>query len=726
MKSRLASRRSLSLFLTLQMLMFSALPALASDGGLVPTLVEKQIQPLDAGTADAFGYSVALFGDTAVIGARNDAAGRGSAYVYTRQRFNWVQQQKLTALDAETSDFFGYSVAVYGDTAIVGAWGDSADAGSAYVYVRSGTTWSFQQKIVPLDPAAGDRFGLSVAISGDTAIIGADVSDANGVDSGCAYVFVRSGTTWTEQQKIAPPGTGAGDRFGAAVALFGGTAVIGALCDDDRGTDAGSAYVFTRSGTTWSQQQKLTATDGAAGDYLGFSVAVCVDTIVVGAFHDDDEGSSSGSAYVFARSGTTWATQKKLTASDAEPGDEFGWSVAVSGGTIAVGARSNFGAVFDSGAAYVYTRSGAAWAEHPKLVAGDGITNDQFGAAVAVSGGTILVGAPANDGGAIDSGSVYGFTFDASPLPPGVVRVAGANRYATSIECSKRGFPAGAPTVVVATGANWPDALGGSSLAGASRGPLVLTPTATVPAEVRAEILRLGATKAYVLGSAAAVATGVESALVAMLGRANVTRLGGASRYETARKITDEVALRMAGIVEGNVVFVATGANFPDATAAAPIAARLAFPISLANPATGAVYLPPWTAAVFILGSTSAVSAPVEAALDAIPGLAVQRIGGTDRYETAALIAQLGISFGMSTDGAGLATGTNFPDALSGGAMLGNLSSVILLTPPGYLGSAARLKLEALAPQINTLFIIGGTGAVSASTEAEAKVAGGL
>ena len=248
-----------------------------------------------------------------------------------------VEVAKLVADDGATNDFFGFSVALSGDTAVIGAFRDSddvkgVDSGSAYVFTRSGTNWGQQAKLTATDGAANDTFGGNVALSGDTAVIGAlgDDDDVNGVDSGSAYVFTRSGTSWSEQAKLSAADGAAGDEFGYSVALSGDTAVIGAARDDDKGNDSGSAYVFTRSGTSWSQQAKLTAADGAAGDVFSISVALSGDTAVIGADLDDEKGDNSGAAYVFTRSGSTWSQQAKLTADDGAAGDLFGIRVALS------------------------------------------------------------------------------------------------------------------------------------------------------------------------------------------------------------------------------------------------------------------------------------------------------------------------------------------------------------------------------------------------------------
>ena len=306
-----------------------------------------------------------------------------------------------------------------------------------------------------------------------------------------------------------------------------------------------------------------------------------------------------------------------------------------------------------------------------------------------------------------------------------LLRVAGDDRYGTALDASQEAFPA-ADTVVIATGANWPDALGGSALAGATHAPLLLTRPDYLPGTVRAEIERLGATKVYILGGTAAVNATVENELVGMLGRAGVVRLGGSDRYGTARLVADESIRVLGGGYSGDAL-VATGSNFPDATAGAAVAAALGRPILLANAANGDVYLPSATRRVTILGGPMAVSENIEISLRYRLGAGnVVRAGGATRYETAVLIAGVGIAGGMSWDGVGIATGANFPDALAGGAMLGARGSVLLLTTPSQLSLETQAALAANAGAINTLHIFGGTAAVSAGVEDEIRQTTGI
>jgi FG-GAP repeat len=374
----------------------------------------------DAEAGDNLGRSVAISGDTVVVGALNDAdAGTqsGSAYVFVREPDgSWSQQQKLTASDAAFAARFGKSVAIDGDTIVVGANGANSGigdgdkvpfAGAAYVFVRSGDVWTQQQKLWASDPAGGEQFGESVAISGDTAVVGAPSDDDAGNNSGSAHVFVRSGTTWTEEQILTASDAAAGDSFGNSVAVSGNTAVMGAPGDSDGGDFSGSAYVFVRAGTTWSQQDKLTASDAAELDLFGATIAVSGDTAVVGALKNTDQTSNSGSAYVFVRSGTTWSEQKQLKASDSFKDDFFGWSVAIDSDTVVVGARNTGDAGLLSGAAYIFVRSGTSWSQQKKITASDAAERDTFGDSVGISGDTVVVGASGDDDGGDESGSAY-------------------------------------------------------------------------------------------------------------------------------------------------------------------------------------------------------------------------------------------------------------------------------------------------------------------------------
>jgi len=382
-------------------------PGVSSAPAQIP---QFKLTASDAAGEDFFGCSVSVSGDTAVVGSSFDDDGgtdSGSAYVFTRSGSTWTQQAKLTASDAAVEDRFGDSVSVSGDTAVVGAWKDDdggESSGSAYVFTRSGSTWTEQAKLTASDAAVEDLFGRSVSVSGDTAVVGSSFDDDAGESSGSAYVFTRSGSTWTQQAKLTASDAAVLDAFGRSVSVSGDTAVVGA---------SGSVYVFARSGSSWTQEAKLTASDAAAGDGFGISVSISGGTAVVGAKYDDD----AGSAYVFTRSGSTWTQQAKLTASDAAAYDWFGDPVSVSGDTAVVGANGNDDAGSASGSAYVFKRSGSTWTQQAKLTASDAAAGDLFGWSVSVSGDTAVVGASSNDDAGSASGSAYVFDL-ALPAAP--------------------------------------------------------------------------------------------------------------------------------------------------------------------------------------------------------------------------------------------------------------------------------------------------------------------
>jgi hypothetical protein len=325
----------------------------------------------------------------------------------------FIQQQKIIASDVAASGVFGWSVAISGATVVVSASG-IIEQGAAYIFVRSGGVWIQQQKLMSPDVGSGGRFGSSVAICGETVVVGAFLNDgAAGADQGSAYVFTRNSGVWTLQQKLEASDAAAGDGFGYSLAISGETVMVGAQGDDGpAGREQGSAYVFTRSGGVWTQQQKLIASDAAAKDNFGYSIAISGETVVVGTQGGHGaNGVAKGSAYVFTRSCGVWTQQQKLIASNAEALGNFGLSVAISGETVVVGAPFEGPAVgINQGAAYVFTRSGGVWTLQRKLEASDAGGDDGFGSSVAISGETVVVGAFLNDGAAgFDQGSAYVF-----------------------------------------------------------------------------------------------------------------------------------------------------------------------------------------------------------------------------------------------------------------------------------------------------------------------------
>jgi len=360
--------------------------------------LETKLTSSDPAAGDRFGESVAISGNTALVGAyRDDDKGTnsGSAYLFDVTTGNQIA--KLTASDTDAGDFFGSSVALSGNTALVGAFLDDDGgnrSGSAYLF--DVTTGNQIAKLTASDADAGDSFGWSVAISGNTALVGAFGDGGEGNRSGSAYLFDVA--TGNQIAKLNASDAAAHDFFGRSVAISGNTALVGAYGNDDGGDESGSAYLFDV--TTGNQIAKLNASDAAARDWFGRSVAISGNTALVGASGDDDGGSyPAGSAYLFDV--TTGNQIAKLTASDADEYDRFGWSVAISGNTALIGADSDDDY---SGSAYLFDVTTGN--QIAKLTASDADAFEFFGTSVAISSNTALVGA-VRDGAW--SGSVYLF-----------------------------------------------------------------------------------------------------------------------------------------------------------------------------------------------------------------------------------------------------------------------------------------------------------------------------
>jgi hypothetical protein len=432
---------------------------------------QAYLKASNTGGGDFFGSSVAISGNTVVIGAvgedsnatgingnqsDNSASFSGAVYVFTRNGNSWSQQAYLKASNTEASDQFGRSVAISGNTVVVGAPveasnatgvnGDQSDntaleTGAAYVFTRDGNTWSQQAYLKASNTEAEDLFGDAVTIAGDTVVVGAwreasnttgingDQNDNSAVNAGAAYVFTRNDNTWSQQAYLKASNTEASDNFGFSVAIVDNTVVIGAENEDSNATgvdgdqdnnfaeNSGAAYVFTRSGNTWSQQAYLKASNTVARDNFGFSVAIANNTVVIGAPVEDNNTTeidgdqdnnlteNTGTAYVFTRSGSTWSQQVYLKDFNTEAKNRFGFSVAVTGNAVVVGApgevnndtgvNDNQGnnLASDAGAAYLFTQSGNIWSQQAYLRASHTDKDDQFGFSVAITDNTALVSA---------------------------------------------------------------------------------------------------------------------------------------------------------------------------------------------------------------------------------------------------------------------------------------------------------------------------------------------
>ena len=371
----------------------------------------KKLLATDGAVGDQIGWSISLSGDSLAVGAPSvddQGSASGAAYIFTRNNGVWRQQAKLTALDDAANDHFGRSVSLLGDGLAVGAYGDDDNgnsSGSAYLFTRSNGVWSQQAKVMATDGAADDYFGYSVSLFGDGLAVGASGDED---ESGSAYLFTRSNGVWSQQAKLTAIDGAASGRFGTSVSLWGESLAVGAYYEDN-GAGSGSTYVFTRSNGVWSQQAKLTATDSAASDYFGRSVSLSDNSLAIGAYGDDDNGSASGSAYLFIRSNGVWSQQGKVTAADGAEGDQFGYSVSLSGDSLGVGAYGDDDNGESSGSAYLFTRNNGVWSQQAKLTADDGAAIDQFGISISLSGDSLAVAANGDDDNGNASGSAYVF-----------------------------------------------------------------------------------------------------------------------------------------------------------------------------------------------------------------------------------------------------------------------------------------------------------------------------
>ena len=423
--------------------------------GVSQVVPQAYLKASNTDAGDWFGAGVAVFGDTLVVNARtedsaatgingnqtdNSMTDSGAVYVFTRASGVWTQQAYLKASDTNADARFGYWVDLEGDTLVVGA-PISGDTGTVYVFTRTGGVWSQQAALKASNARAGDFFGSSVAISGDTVVVGARFEDsgAQGIDgnqtddsapdSGAAYVFTRTGSVWSQQAYVKASNTRAGDRFGFSVDLSGNTLLVGAPSEDGAAVgiggdqantstpDSGAAYVFTRNGSVWIQEAYVKSTNTGSGDGFGNGVAIAGDTFLVGApFEDsaavgiegnqaDNSAPDSGAAYVFSKTGGAWSQEAYLKSSNTGVGDFFAFHVAMTPQTLLIGAHQEDSAdqvvggngadnsAPDSGAVYVFTRQSGVWSQLAYVKASNAGANNWFGAALAVDGNTVAVGA---------------------------------------------------------------------------------------------------------------------------------------------------------------------------------------------------------------------------------------------------------------------------------------------------------------------------------------------
>ena len=392
---------------------------------VMSSFIETQkLTASDGASGDRLGGSVSVSGNRMLVGAHQDddnGTQSGSVYVFEFDGVNWQETAKLTASDGAALDGFGNSVSLFGDRALIGAFDDDdkgSSSGSAYVFDFDGTNWIETLKLTASDGAAIDYFGDSVSLWGDFAIVGARADDDDGANSGSAYVFAYNGTTWNEAIKLTASDAAADDNFGWSVSMGKGRAVVGAHRNDDDGNDSGAAYVFEFTGKTWVESQKLTASDASFGDNFGWSVSISENRVLIGAVGDSENGSGSGSAYIFEYDGISWNESQKLTASDAATGDRFAMAVSLVENRALIGAVGNDDNGSQSGSAYLFEFDGTTWGETAKVIASDGAENESLGTAVSLSADHAVVGATGNIFNGTDLGAVYVFGVEPPPTCP--------------------------------------------------------------------------------------------------------------------------------------------------------------------------------------------------------------------------------------------------------------------------------------------------------------------
>jgi hypothetical protein len=345
----------------------------------------------DGQANDRFGFSVSIDGDVALVGAWLDddnGYDSGSAYIYRFDGNSWNEEAKLVASDPSSQ--FGVSVSIDNDVALVGSFSHSA-----YVYRFDGDSWNEEAILTAAE--GGGAFGSVVSIDGGLALVAASES---------AYVYRYDGNSWNEEARLTP--SDGGEYFGRGVSIRDHLALVGAATDE-YGPYSGSAYVFRFDGASWNEEAKLIPTDGAESDLFGGRVSIDDDLALISAVQDDDKGENSGSAYIFRFDGVAWNEEAKLTASDGTTYAGFGYSLALDGSTVLIGAPfdKEFGSV--TGSAYLFRENGGAWTQVAQLTASDGETFERFGYGVALRGDTALIGAERDDDRGRDAGSAYVF-----------------------------------------------------------------------------------------------------------------------------------------------------------------------------------------------------------------------------------------------------------------------------------------------------------------------------
>ena len=376
---------------------------------------EKKIIPFEIEAHDYFGFSLDLDKDQLIVGAYGDddrGENAGAAYVFRHRTGRWVEEGKLLALGSGFNDQVGISVSVSGDFAFVGARGDierGPQTGAAYVFRRMEDGWVQVGRFQSHDVDASDEFGLAVDVEGPWAVVGAHSDHELGRDAGAVYIYQLQNEVWQFHTRLLAPKGKPSDYFGFSLDLSDRSLIVGAFGDDSKGVRAGAAYIFRLIDDAWKLDVKLLAPDGSKHNLFGHSVALDDRLAVVGAHGNRVRGNFSGAAYTFARVATGWRFVQKLQAPDSGANKYFGFDVEATADRILIGARGDGQKGNQSGAAYLFSRSGKSWAHTVKLIAEDGYGLDFFGRAVAIGPNVTAIGSHGDDDRGSMSGSVYSY-----------------------------------------------------------------------------------------------------------------------------------------------------------------------------------------------------------------------------------------------------------------------------------------------------------------------------
>jgi hypothetical protein len=412
----LITRRTIMKLTICTLISLAAAPLSANPQGLEIGVEDSVIVPSSGGYAEFYGRSIDISGDVIAVGAvYNDdlGANAGAAYVHRWNGTDWIEEATLHAWDGIAGEEFGRTLALDGDTLVICTDKPGGGTGAAYVFARIGGSWQQQQKLAPTDGLMHGGFGSSVALEGERIAVGAPLDNTLGEQAGSVYIFERSGTTWAGTDKLYANDGQAYHRFGHKVEIDGSTLGVTAIVAEGIAPGSGAAYVFTLSGASWTFQDKLFAPDGLLLDYLGRSLGLDGDTLVMGSGLQHSLGLNVGAAYVFTRSGTTWSFDEKLVAPDWAEEDCFGDSIAFQGECLVIGAPSDGDVGPYGGSAYQYHRQAGSWVLTNKLLPSDEVNG--FSMESAIDGSTIILSAP--------TGAVWGRVHVLSDPP----RVVGAS-----------------------------------------------------------------------------------------------------------------------------------------------------------------------------------------------------------------------------------------------------------------------------------------------------------